>query len=183
MNTKLSSPPKPFETMELLSLPKLEPPSPLRFPTFQEIVESELANLSPTLPTPPTKTNDLFGGMLGTLDPLLADYQATPEKYDVATHALLEQLIHGIKSLEQLSTTERALLNIATLDFFSAVKPKAEPPRLLPAESVEEEADPGGEEEQPEYEKYAHTDAKKPEAPVPGVDVPMTELPAYWWLQ
>lgn len=183
MNTKPSSPHKLFETTELLSLPKIEPLSPLRFPTFQELLEKELESLSQISRTPSKPTNDLFAGMLGTLEPLLDDYQAHPEKYDSIAGALLEQLIHGMKSLEQLTTTERQLLNLATLDFFSPVKPKAEPPRLQPAESTEEEADPDYDEEQDEEEKRASADAKKPEAPVPGVDIPVTELPAYWWLQ
>ncbi len=184
MSTKKSSLPKPFEGMEALSLPKIEPLSPLRFPTFQELVEADLAtSRSPTSATPSKKLNDLFDGTLGTLDPLLADYQTTPEKYGVETHALLEQLIHGTKSLEQLSTTERRLLNLATLDFHSAYKPKPEQPRLPPHQLAEEEADADTEDREYEEEKTAHADTKKPEAPVPGVDVPATELPAYWWLQ
>lgn len=183
MSIKPSSLLKPSETMELLSLPKLEPPSPLRFPTFQELLEEELANQPPISPTPSPPKNDLFAGMLGTLDPLLADYQASPEKYDASAAELLEQLTHGSKSLEQLSTTERQLLNLATLDFFSTPKPKVEEPWPLSAEPAEEEADPRDEEDQDEEDARASADTKKPEAPVPGVDVPVTELPAYWWLQ
>lgn len=182
MSTKPNSPPKPFESMELLSLPKIEPPSPPVFPTFQQLVEEDLVSLSSSL-VPTRKLNDLFDGMLGTLDPLLADYQANPEKYGVETHALLEQLMHGSKSLEQLSTTERRLLNLATLDFYAVVQPKVEPPRPVAREMAEEDAEPDAGAEHDEEEKSASADTKKPEAPIPGVDVPVTELPAYWWLQ
>ena len=182
MNTKRSSQQKWPTGMEPLSLPVIAPPSPLRFPTFQELVEAD-ANPSPTSGTPKPKLNDLFDGILGTLDPLLADYQANPTKYGEETHQLLEQLIHGSSSLERLTTNERRLLNLATLDFYSATKPKAEAPRLPALEAPEEEADGEAEDDHDEHEKNAHQDTKKPEAPVPGVDVPVTELPAYWWLQ
>lgn len=182
MRTKKSSPQKLPTGMEPLSLPVIEPPSPLRFPTFKELVESD-ANQSQTLVTPPRRMNDLFDGILGTLDPLLADYQANPTKYGEETHPLLERLTHGMNSLERLTESERRLLNLATLDFYSATKPKVEEPRRPALELPKDGAEIDGEGAEDEYEKTAHQDAKKPEAPVPGVDVPATELPAYWWLQ
>lgn len=182
MSTKPKSLPRLFTDLEGLYPQGLELPSPPQFPSFQALVDEDL-KASQTPATLSKKLNDLFDGFLGTLDPLLADYQASPEKYGVETHDLLEQLIHGTKSLEQLSTIERHYLNLATFDFFGVAKPKAEPPRRPVTEPADEEAEQEAEDEADEYEKTAGQDAKKPEAPIPGVDVPVTELPAYWWLQ
>lgn len=175
MSTRQSSPLTPSETTELLSLPVIAPPSPPQFPTFQQLVELERES---QLSTPATtkKLNDLFDGMLGDLAPLLADYQVHPEKYGEETHVLLEQLTLGSKSLEQLTETERRLLNLATFDFYQAVPPK----KPEPVVKQTKEDDPADELETDELEDV---DAEKPEAHDLGAGVPVTELPAYWWLQ
>ncbi len=179
MSTKKSSPHALSETMELRSLPAIEPPSPPQFPTFQQLVEAATESQPATGSS--RKLNDLFDGMLGTLDPLLADYRETPEKYGEETHALLEQLTHGMTSLERLSTTERMLLNRATFDYYQSVPPKIEAPKPQPTESESELEKLAEYEEEVEVTDDAPSETKGP-GPVPGVDVPVTELPAYWWL-
>lgn len=179
MNTKKSSPHAPSETMELRSLPAIEPLSPPQFPTFQQLVEASTESQPVTGSS--RKLNDLFDGMLGTLAPLLADYQETPEKYGEETRPLLERLTHGMTSLEQLSTTERMLLNRATFDYYQAPPPKVEPPKLQLSDEKTELEKLAEFEEEFEVEDDVTTETKGP-GPVPGVDVPVTELPAYWWL-
>jgi hypothetical protein len=196
MSTKQSSPLKPSVDTELPSLPKIERLSPLQFPTFQQLVEEDRASQQVASSPTPKKLNDLFDGMLGDLTPLLTDYQDHPEKYGAETHDLLEQLTHGSKSLEQLSTMERTLLNRATFDFFQAVPKKPEVPTAPAVEEKDDvldelektaEAELDGDTDMlrdDEANEFAGiADAKKPEAPIPGVDVPTTELPAYWWLR
>lgn len=171
------------EITALPSLPPIEPPSPLVFPTFQQLVEADRESQQTTRAAAPRKLNDLFDGMLGTLDPLLADFQASPERYGEETHELLGQMIHGSKSLEQLSESERRLLNLATFDFFQA--PKTKP--LVPKPILKEAAVKEGSEDEEETEDDSDDDElqaskDKGRGPIPGVDVPVTELPAYWWL-
>lgn len=177
MSTKKSSQLTPSEITALPSLPVIEPPSPPLFPTFQQLVDQERESLL-TTPGRPKKLNDLFDGMLGDLAPLLADFQEHPEKYGEEVHELLGQLTLGSKSLEQLSESERRLLNLATFDFYQAVPKKAPEPLVKEAEA---ELD-GDIDEASDEEARAKTDAEKTEAPIPGVDVPETELPPYWWL-
>lgn len=180
----MSTKPKwPHEQSEITALPfppKIEPLSPLTFPTFQQLVEVDRASLPATLSAPPRKLNDLFDGILGTLDPLLADFQASPEKYGEETHALLEQLILGSKSLEQLSENERRLLNLATFDFYQTPKPTPAAPLVKEAAAEDDEELVDELDEEVEERRAAKND--RGQGPVPGVDVPVTELPAYWWL-
>jgi len=181
MSTKPKWQPGPSEITALPSLPKIEPLSPPTFPTFQQLVEADRVSQQSTSSVP-KKMNDLFDGILGTLEPLLADFQENPEKYGEETHELLGQLTLGSKSLEQLSPNERRLLNLATFDFYQAPKPKpAEEPELLVKEAEAEDEDTLDELEEEAVERLA---AKNGEGrgPIPGVDVPVTELPAYWWL-
>lgn len=175
MNTKPKWPREQSEITELPSLPAIEPLSPPAFPTFQQLVEAD--RVSPPAVSS-KKLNDLFDGILGTLDPLLTDYQASPEKYGEETHELLEQLTLGSKSLEQLSTNERRLLNLATFDFYQTPKPAPPLVKEAVAKVVDEEPTEDFDEEA-ELRESAH---EKGRGPVPGLDVPVTELPAYWWL-
>lgn len=179
MSTKQKWQHAPSEITELPSLPPLEPLSPPTFPTFQQQVEADLA--SQQAPPAPRKMNDLFDGILGTLDPLLADFQASPEKYGEETHELLSQLILGSKSLEQLSPTERRLLNLATFDFYQTPKPKPPAPLVKEAAADTEENEPEDELDEEAEERQAAKN-EEGQGPIPGVDVPVTELPAYWWL-
>jgi hypothetical protein len=178
MNTKQKWPPASSEITALPSLPEIAPLSPPTFPTFQQLVEADRESLS--APAPTRVLNDLFDGILGTLEPLLADFQEHPEKYSQETHELLGQLTHGSKSLEQLTAHERRLLNLATLDFYSATPPKKPEPIVKQAEAEPEEDEATDELDEEAEERRASKD--KGRGPIPGVDVPVTELPAYWWL-
>lgn len=168
MTTKRSLPKTPSESTELTSLPKIEPPSPLKFPTFAELVELE-QNQPPT--TGRRKMNDLFDGVLGDVTLLLADFQDHPEKYGKETHGLLEQLMSGSTSIEQLSASERRLLNLATFDYYQAV------PRKQPDHPARAAATP----QLTRRQRRIKQKAERPR-PRPGIDVPVTELPAYWWM-
>lgn len=176
MSTKPRWPQEQSEITALPSLPKLEPPSPPTFPTFQQLVEAERVSQPAASPK---KLNDLFDGILGTLAPLLADFQANPEKYGEETHELLGQLTLGTKSLEQLSPNERRLLNLATFDFYQTPKPKPAEP-LVKEAAVDEDEELTDELDEAAEEREAANE--KGQGPIPGVDVPVTELPAYWWL-
>lgn len=181
MSTKPKWPHEPSETTALPSLPKIEPLSPPTFPTFQQLVEADRVSLQSTSSVP-KKLNDLFDGILGTLEPLLADFQESPEKYGEETHELLGQLTLGSKSLEQLSPNERRLLNLATFDFYQAPKPKPPEPLVKEAEAEDEEDEDPIDELDEEAEERRAAKNDKGRGPTPGLDVPVTELPAYWWL-
>lgn len=164
MNTKTQSEELQSSTSSLPSLKPLAAPTPPNFPTFAELVEEDRkAQLSPQR----KKETDLFDGILGDLTLLVSDYQRHPEKYGIETHDLLEQLMHGSKSIEHLTTHERRLLNLATFDYYQAVPPKKD--KQKPTRAA------------PQRRSSAHVKAKS-EKPRPGIDVPETELPAYWWL-
>lgn len=175
MTTKPPSPSKPSSEFLREYLPELEAPSFPKFPTFAELVEAEQKS-PPT--TAPKKLNDLFDGILGDLTPLLSDYARCPEKYGEETHPLLEQLTSGSKSLEQLSENERRILNLATFDFYQVDPPKKEAAR--PPLVKESSAKDGLELEEELRDEEPETQGPGPR---PGIDVPETELPAYWWLR
>lgn len=169
MNTKQPS----VESLSIItaptSLPPLETPQPPSFPTFTELVEEDLAQQE----TPRTKRLlDLFDGTLGDPTPLIVDYQKHPEKYGQEVHDLLEQLMQGSKSVEQLTKAERHLLNLATWDYYSAVPLKKDPPTTH-----------GSNKARPKRPSRQRKVVPKRAKPRPGADVPVTELPAYWWLQ
>lgn len=157
MTTRSPSPPKPDC---LVGLPPIQPPMPPAFPAFEELVAEDAQRQPPTA----KKLSDLFDGTLGDLTLLVSDYQRSPEKYGEAEQALLEQLMHGSKSLGRLSSSERLILNMATLNYHQADRPqrvrKPDPPR-----------------------KPTRAKPRKRQEPRPGLDVPVTELPAYWWLR
>lgn len=144
----------------------IRPPEPLlppTFPTLQELVmEQEIQQR-----TPPSRHRllDLFDGILGDLAPLLEDFNLHPEKYGVAQTQLLEQLASGSTSLEQLSPSDRLVLNLAVFDYSAPAVPA--PPSQSKKASAEDDDDEGYENEEPESQSE---------------DVPETELPAHWWL-
>jgi len=165
MNTKPSSEELPSSIVNLPSLKPLEALTPPKFQTFDELVEEDRKE---QLHPQTRKEMDLFDGILGDPTLLVSDYQRHPEKYGAETHGLLEQLMQGSKSIERLTTHERRLLNLATFDYYQAVPPKKEVPK--PTKT-------------PDRRAAKQREAPKKEKPRPGVDVPVTELPAYWWLQ
>jgi|SRR6478609_5563179 len=156
MNTKKSLPSTPLTELESIRPP--EPLLPPVFPTLQELaIEHEIQQR-----TPPTRRRllDLFDGTLGDLAPLLEDFSLHPEKYGVDQTQLLERLASGSTSLEQLSKSERLVLNLAVFDYSLPARPK-ERAQSKPPQRAHENEEP---EDQPD-------------------DFVETELPAHWWLR
>lgn len=157
MSTKKSLPSTPSTRLEQLRPP--EPLLPPVFPTLQELAaEHEIQQR-----TPPTRKRllDLFDGTLGDLAPLLEDFSLHPEKYGVDQTLLLERLASGSTSLEQLSKSDRLVLNLAVFDYNLPAPPKASAPSKKPATVTQESEEP---EDQLD-------------------DFIETELPAHWWLK
>ncbi len=132
-----------------------------KFPGFQPFPTLEdLALEDPTLGQ--KRSPGLFESLLNNPAVLYEDFLKSPEKYDPALERLLTELATGNKKLKALSAAESTLLDRATLDYAQAVPPKPSAPR----------AAAGGARKAP----------RKEEKPRPGIDVPVTELPAYWWV-
>jgi hypothetical protein len=165
---KRTSKSKP-EGTSLEELPALSPPQPPTFPSFKELVE--LDTTEQLQPQKSRRLLDLFDGTLGDLTPLLEDFRRSPEKYGNESQSLLEQLESGNKSVGQLNSHERRLLNLATFDYHQAPSPKRPNPVQRAAASS------AGTTTRKQRLKH-----RKTEKPRPGVDIPVTELPAYWWM-
>lgn len=153
----------------LPNIPSLQSPEPPTFPSFKELVE--LDRMEQLQPQQSRRLLDLFDGTLGDPTPLVEDFRAHPEKYGNESHEFLEQLASGTKSVKHLSTNERRLLNLATFDYHQALPPK----KPSPIQRAAAAASPKGQ------VKQRVRRAQKPK-PRPGIDVPVTELPAYWWM-
>lgn len=160
MSTKGSQPSGLLASLESIKPPEqLLPPA---FPTMQELIlEQEILQR-----TPPNRQRllDLFDGLLGDLAPLLEDFNLHPEKYGAAQTQLLEQLASGSISLEQLTKSDRSVLNLAVFDYTTPAAPK--PPAVTKQAKLADEDD----------EDY---DVEEPEGQL---DIVETELPAHWWL-
>lgn len=99
---------------------------------------------------------------------LATDALEGPEKYNAQAVVLLNEMLDGKKSTKSLTDEERRLLDQATLDFATYTPPKQAAPlpaRALPARVARE------------------SEGTEDAEPTPGVDVPVTEAPAYWWLR
>jgi len=156
---------------ELKRLPELQPQGAPRFPTFQELVDLDAMT---SRETGNHRLSDLFDGTLGDQTRLIEDFQKYPEKYGEECHDLLQRLASGNLSVEQLSQNDRRLLNLATLDFHQAAPPKKPPTIKKPGTSMQSKP-----RRRTGLFNKARAQAQKPR---PGIDVPVTELPAYWWL-
>lgn len=171
MTTKPSSSFKKLSAQAIESIRPLEPALPPAFPTFQEMVLEDA--IAARTPATSRRLLDLFDGTLGDLAPLLADFNQYPEKYEAAQTQLLQRLESGSTSIEQLSQSERLVLNFAVLDYLTppVVKPPAPEPPLAKQAAAERD-------------EWDDSDAYKNEEPgtQPG-ESPETELPAHWWLQ
>lgn len=152
-------------TESLTSLPRVEA---YRFPKLFDLVHPktfELSNEETGSSSDPQRNVGLFEGLLRNQYEVLAqDAEDSPEKYDPKVLVLLREILEQKKSVKSLSDVDRALLDRATLDFATFIPPKkketAPPPPTRPRvrEVVSED-------------------------PIPGVDVPVTDVPAYWWLK
>lgn len=144
----------------------LLPPQPPKFPKFAELVDPKTFEVAEVSGEPVRKETGLFYGLLGDdVRALHQDATENPDKYDDHTVGLLTQLVQGAKDVRALSRQERDLLDRATLSFASYVSPPKAPKVQRPV-----------------VEKTA---AEEPmdALPTPGIDVPETNAPAYWWLR
>ena len=156
---------------ELTKLPELQPQEAPRFPTFQELVDLDATT---SKETESRRLSDLFDGTLGDQTRLVDDFQRHQEKYGEECHDLLQRLASGNLSVEQLSQNDRRLLNLATFDFHQAAPPKKAPTIKKPGTSMQAK---------PRRRTGLFNKARvQTQKPRPGIDVPVTELPAYWWL-
>ncbi len=155
-----------------LGLEKLPHVSPPTFPRFTEMVEPRTFELiQQDKPAIRPREQSLFEALLGS-DVTTLHHDATehPEKYDQRAVHLIDQLVAGARTLRDLEEADRRLLDHATIDFSSYMKPATIPTRTESASSMQktamvEDDDDGGE-----------------SSPIAGVDVPETDTPAYWWL-
>jgi hypothetical protein len=143
---------------ELPFLRPLEPPTFPSFPTLKEMAEErERAQKR--------EETGLFDGLLGgNVGALYEDWIRHPDKYERRTSELLTQLASGSRSLKELTPEERRLLDSAVVAYAQAPALRRAPRRAL---------------SQP---KQARKRTKRVE-PVPGRDVPITEMPPYWWVR
>lgn len=166
---------KPMSIPNAPSMPSISPLLPLeppQFPSFKELVE--LDKDEQLQPQKRRRILDLFDGTLGDPTPLVDDFQRHPEKYGTESHELLGQLASGTKSIEHLNDHERRILNLATFDYHQTLPPKkaTDPIKKVTAKMTGT----------PTRRQRIRRKVQKPK-PRPGIDVPATELPAYWWLQ
>lgn len=165
------------KSSELLNLqPQLELPflKPLSSPSFQKFPTLyELAN--ETQQTQRPREVGLFEGLLGNPAVLYEDVLKSPGKYDERVSQVLAELTSGSKNLSALSTEERGLLDQAVLDYSQVSrKPVTPTPRASVSSSTSKEKAPT---------RARKSRRTKAEEPRPGIDVPVTELPAFWWLR
>jgi len=151
----------------LTCLPEIQPPIFPEFPTFQELVKQHGESSSETVNR---RLSDLFDGTLGDQTRLVEDFQSCPEKYGEECRELLQRLASGSASVKHLNPNDRRLLNLATLDYHQSVPPKKSP---TPKNSAAQETRPA---------QRVKRQRPPTERPRPGLDVPVTELPVYWWL-
>lgn len=156
---------------ELRKLPELQPPEAPRFPTFQELVDLDATT---SMETGRRRLSDLFDGTLGDQTRLVEDFQRSPEKYGEECQELLQRLASGKSSVDQLNDHDRRLLNLATFDYHQTPPPKKTPTIKKPGVSME--AKPR------RRTGLFNKERAQTQKPRPGIDVPVTELPAYWWL-
>jgi hypothetical protein len=152
------------------SLLRLEALPSLKFPKWDEIVDKKTFEvLIPHELGEAPKPQGLFSALLKDHVEILAtDAIEEPEKYNPEAVELLNEMLGGKKSPQSLTDSERRLLDQATLDFATYTPRKQAvpaPSRALPARAAKE------------------TESTEDAEPIPGVDVPVTEAPAFWWLR
>lgn len=100
-------------------------PEPPRFPSFQELVQQDaLAQLTPA----PKVSRGVFEELLGHPEPILQSAVEDPERYDAQALSLLRAIYNNTVRFSDLTPEEKALVNQATMEFFSATPSKPVPP-------------------------------------------------------
>lgn len=149
MSTKPPNSAKPFDDFRLQNFaPK--PPQPPTVPSPLQLTERPVERKRP----------GLFREMLQE-DPGVLYYDALdhPDRYDPEVLHLLEQLVAGRRVVTE---EERALLDVATLEYATAPSPAHEAVRTELVKRVEKKMQP------------------TPETPPDG---PEADMPAFWWLR
>ena len=149
-------------TSTQIRLPSLKPQPFPKFPTF-----SELAGASVNEPVAKPKETGLFEGLMGG-DPraLFQDLVSCPHKYQPGTDTLLQQMLSGQKTPDNLTPDERLLLDHATLEYTQPSRIPVEEEPIIPMPKKDDPAN---------YLPELADDAD---------DEPPTRGPmnAYWWL-
>lgn len=97
-----------------------------KFPRFNDIVSPKTFEVA-SAPASARRVTGLFDGVLGgNAAALYQDAIEHPEKYDEQAVGLLTELVQGAKKRVDLEETDIRLLDRATLDFASYVKPPAQ---------------------------------------------------------
>lgn len=163
------------------SLPSLPALTPIKFPTFQELVDTDAA----TLGTPASKPAVVgaFKALLGTPEILHAAWLDNPEAYDPRLGPVLHLLLTGT-TLDQLSPEQLELLNQATLEFAQYRPPPKQPAPLpvLPVKSSEPD-DPDGDADERDLEWNGGSGERTRAVAAPTVtDIErLGAVPTRWW--
>lgn len=130
------------------------------FPTFSALTV-EAGKLQPER----TKRDGLFAALLKDPRVLLQDLLDSPSKYEDGVASLLQDLVGGRRSLEDLSPAEMQLLDRAVLDYTRPIKIPA--PKPVPAPSPRAQETKDRDVEYPMGDKAPSLDGLEP----------------YWWLK
>jgi hypothetical protein len=121
----------------LMSLMRLHPLVPPRFPSWSEVASTSGASAASSAEP------GLFSNLIGNPLVLLEDYLREPSKYEEGTEQLLQELAAGAKTLDVLSPEEMSVLDRATLDYNRKLPAKtaaaAPPPKEADDESSSED--------------------------------------------
>jgi hypothetical protein len=151
---------------------QLKPLSVPRFPTFFELA-------SQTESPSKKRETGLFEGLLGDPTVLFNDLLDNPGKYEAGVDQVVQRLVSGQASLDDLNEQERQLLDRATLDF-SQPRRSEEPlspkpaPRRDPADDLEPEE--LGDELGPQEPGDEEDEERKP------TTGPQGPMKAFWWV-
>lgn len=140
-----------------------KPPAP---PSLSTPPALELADASR-----PERRKGLFEALISDERVLYHGLLEDPERYEEGTSELLQQLVSGQKSKEELSDEELELLDRATLEFASAARPKSHSNRR-PAPTPRQEKLSPPEEAELIYQEHGPS--------IKEMDIPNSP-PTRWW--
>ncbi len=150
-------------------MPLLSPPV-AHFPTFQELVMEQVADV------PPPANDGLFFQLVRDPRLLYRAYLDDPTMFDDETAMLLQQLMSGQRKLEELKAQEQEILNRATAELAQySPKPtsRSEQPRPSSSSASYDE----------EMEDEVPWSNKHDEPTPTSVDLPLElpDAPTFWW--